>query len=94
MAAKGQFHRFYLCIDQIEKAFPLYFDAFLRLRTDTVVLGALPDVLLPDPTVLYTKWRCKLRIRPPPAHNSLTAFCHAIAQQLQRGIGHQGALSR
>ena len=65
MAAKGQFHRFYLCIDQIEKAFPLYFDAFLRLRTDTVVLGALPDVLLPDPKVLYTKWRCKLRIRPP-----------------------------
>ena len=52
----SQFARLHVCLLRVEGAHPGVHDAFLRLRPDALVLGPLPDPLLPDPLAFYGKY--------------------------------------
>ena len=53
--ASSQFARLRQCLLHIERRYPSKHDAFLRLRPDALVLGPLPQPLLPEPDALYGK---------------------------------------
>lgn len=57
-SSESQFARIYDCLQRIEPDLtkPRH-SAYLRLRPDSVVLGSLPNPLLPDPSAIYTRWR-------------------------------------